>query len=72
MQKVQKRTARKIYNTGGVVWLQACRMRQGNIWTGDGYPIRNGDGDEFDKIINNFEYYNCDAERGKYTSFYIK
>ena len=26
---------------------------------------------DFDKIINNFEFYNCNKDLGRYTSFYI-
>ena len=27
--------------------------------------------DDFDKFLNEFEYYNCNNETGKYTHFYI-
>lgn len=27
---------------------------------------------DFDKIVNEFTYYNCDNERGKYPNFFVK
>ena len=34
----------------------------GNLLTENGY--------DFDKYVNSYEYYNCDYERGYYTTFY--
>jgi len=34
------------------------------------YPINNRAGQDFDSIVNNFEFYNC-WELGYYTNFWI-
>ena len=28
--------------------------------------------DSFDKLVNAFEYYNCDNERGRYAAYYVE
>ena len=36
-----------------------------------GWRIKADDGRDFDALINEFEYYNCTSETGRYTAFYL-
>lgn len=73
--RVQKRTAKKLYEQGVTVYLSPCKMSPASIWQ-PAMPISQQDemGDSsFDIRINAFEYYNCgDGERGNYAAFYVR
>ena len=77
-KKVNKTQARKLYNNNKNVYIVPCKVypNYNNVWTQpiklnkEEYIDKNYEND-FDKIINNFEFYNCNTELGKYTSFYI-
>ena len=69
--QVQKRTAKKLFESGETIYLQSCNMQPFGVWsTCFGINKERADGDTFESIVNNFEYYNCDNERGLYTTFY--
>ena len=71
--QVQKRTAKKLFDAGETVYMQSCNMQPFGVWAAC-YDMNKekADGATFDAIVNNFEYYNCDNERGLYTTFYKK
>ena len=70
-ERVDKRRARRLYNEGIELYMVPCNcsvhsmftIRMGEYWDRD-YP--------FDIVVNEFEWYNCNAETGKYTMFFIK
>ena len=77
-KKINKAQARKLYNNNVNVYILPCKVypNYNNAWI---QPIKlnkeecidkNYEND-FDKIINNFEFYNCNTNLGRYTSFYI-
>lgn len=69
--QVQKRTARKLFESGETIYIQACNMQPFGVWS-TCYDINKdrSDGATFESIVNNFEYYNCNAETGYYATFY--
>lgn len=72
--RISKRTAKKMYNDGKSVYIVPCKVyaNDNNYWIKP-YEIKiNKDIDPFDRIVNSFEYYNCNHELGYYTAFYIK
>ena len=73
--QVSKPKARRLYNEGKTIYLQSCNMRFDNMWQ-SACPISKSTeqwiDQDFDKIVNEFTYYNCDNERGKYPNFFIK
>ena len=73
IHQVQKRTAKKLFESGETIFLQSCKMRPFGAWS-TCYDINKErvNGANFESIVNNFEYYNCDNERGLYTTFYKK
>lgn len=70
-ERVNKTKARKLYNQGEDIALVACNVRfPGNQWI-QPVVINNKTGVDFDKAINEFEYYNCqDNTLGKYAAYY--
>ena len=71
IEQVQKRTAEKLFNAGETIFLQSCNMRPFGVWsTCHDINKERADGDTFESIVNSFEYYNCSAETGLYTTFY--
>lgn len=69
MTKVNKTRARKEYNNGKKVGLMPCKVRIGIVQP---VIVSNVHGVDFDTMVNNFEYYNCGGEMGKYAHFYIE
>lgn len=75
-KKVDKRTARKLYNEGQTIMLVPCKVNPKNMW-GIGHYFSNKDGDgfetDFDKVVSYYSYYNCQYnELGKYCAYYVE
>lgn len=70
-KRVDKRVARRLYNEGQNIYLVPCKCNVHSMFT-----LRTADYMEkaysFDTVVNEFEWYNCDSERGNYTMFFIK
>jgi hypothetical protein len=77
-EQVSKPTARKLFKQGRTIYLNACKMMPGNVWqslcpvTIDRDRIEATPEEQFKHIVNNFEFYNCDSERGRYANYFIK
>ena len=69
MKKINKTTARKLYNQGAEFWITACNMRpECGILINPETPY---EFENFDQLYNSFSYYNCNPETGRYPAFYI-
>lgn len=71
IMRVDKREARKMYDKGYTIYLQSCTMRFDNKWQ-SACPVSKKDGRDFDSVVNDYTYYNCDSARGKYPHYYVK
>lgn len=74
--RVNKHKARAMFKQGETVLMLQSNMRIDNMWQAP-YPIsRFMDcvtmGHTFDSIVDEFMYYNCDAERGYSVKYYVK
>ena len=69
--RIEKRQARRFYKTPYYKYLYfaPCKMRPDAFGSGPWAPSDNNV--FFDKIVNEFEFYNCNFETGYYTAFYI-
>ena len=69
--RVRKDVARRLFNEGRTIYLTPSNIAasDSNIWVKP-LAIKQGEG-EFDKRVNEFEYYNCCWELGYYTNFWI-
>lgn len=71
--RITKQTARKRHNAGLASYMLPCKMNPSNVWMKPvPVPVYTPQGATFSEIVNAFEYYNCNAETGRYTAFYIK
>ena len=70
LEQVQKRTAKKLFNSGETIYIQSSNFHPFGVWS-QCIEVNNKDGETFDSIVNSFEYYNCNNnETGKYATFY--
>jgi len=75
--KASKKAAKKAFMNGVTIALCPCKLRPGTPW----YPeciLRKTPGNdmtetenEFNSLLNQFEFYNCTNETGKRASFFI-
>ena len=78
-KRVIKPLARKMYNCGISVLLIPCRVNESVLTNKDSIiqpvtiSILDSDSDinRFDRAVNNFEYYNCNADLGYYSHYYV-
>lgn len=68
-QRIQLRTARKLFQNGSEVYVIACKLRPDNLYMP---AVKINPDYDFDKFVNAYEFYNCNNETGKYSAFYIK
>ena len=73
-KRVDKRVARKQFNTGMVVHLTTSRAYPDSVV--GSYDIQLPPDpdrfDTFDNYINSFKYYNCNTETGKSVNYFIE
>ncbi|MBP5412260.1 MAG: hypothetical protein J6Y47_03270 [Bacteroidales bacterium] len=72
LKRINKQTARKIYNMNLPVYFIPCKELPLSPWLDFGtWTTKEKTESEFDMFCNSFEYYNCNNETGKYIAFYI-
>ena len=84
-RRITKPQARKQYNNGAVVYICPRFLRPGSMWkpevaitkadlsgVNEDASFFSSTENEFDKIVDEFIYYNCGGGAGSYPSFYIK
>ena len=69
--------AKKAYEDGKPVWMHPCNMRVNNMWQNPMPTSKKRiednaftSGSTFENVVNDFRFYNCDNERGKYPIFF--
>lgn len=70
MKKINKAIARKMYANKKPFIMVPCNMRPDSQFAVEmkpGWMFRN-----FDVMYNEFSYYNCNPETGRYIAFYVK
>ena len=69
IKQIQKRTAKKLFNSGETVYLQSNNIHPLGVWSRC-FEVDNKSGGTFESVVNSFEYYNCNGEAGSYAVFY--
>lgn len=70
MKKINKSTARKLYAQKKSFIIVPCKCAPTSTFAvkmKPGWMFRN-----FDVFYNEFYFYNCDPETGRYPAFYVK
>ncbi len=68
--RVTKKTAETAYNKGKTIYLCPVNGNPNSPWI-NALPIQLNDENTFSNQVNNYEYYNCINELGRYCKFYI-
>jgi len=71
--QIQKRTAKKFFDSGETIYLQSSNFHPFGFWSTcvECNKININSNDPFENIVSSFEYYNCiNKETGLYTTFY--
>ncbi len=79
VKQVSINVAEKAYNEGKQLWLHPCNMKVNNTWQTP-MPLCKSEidnnaflvGSTFKAMVNDFKFYNCDNERGKYPIFFVE
>ena len=71
MKRIQRRAAKRAFEAGKDVFLTPHKMRFDNHWNPPSSIKQLRGKYSFDDIVNDFEYYQCNRETGKYASFYV-
>lgn len=73
LKRVQKRTAERLFvQEGKQIYIIPHKCRIDNMWIKPFELTAKHKIEEFRKQVNAFEYYNCNAELGKYVSYYTR
>ena len=71
--RVNRKTARRLYEAGKTIYLLPCKMRIDNHWTEPAPANIETDGHgNFEKLENAYSYYNCNNEVGRYIAFFAE
>ncbi len=72
-KRIDKKKARAAYRAGLRVVFCPVNLRPFGEWSPEiVQDVKQNGGEEFARVLNAFEFYNCtNTETGKYTAFYI-
>ena len=71
LNQVSKAAARKLYEAGQAVYIQSSNFHPFGVWSRAHEIVKDDQlQTTFEAICNNFIYYNCNNEQGKYITFY--
>lgn len=81
-KRITRKEAEKLWNENKTFYIDSNKMVPGNTWgttqeiAGERMQERKEafafTSTPFKSFVNNFQYYNCDNERGRYAAFYVK
>ena len=71
LKRVSKSAAKKAYNEGNEIYFQSSNIYPFGMWQSVCPVLLERAQTTFEAICNEFSYYNCDSERGRYVHFYI-
>lgn len=76
LERVDKRVARRLFDEGMTIQLLPCKVGHGSMWIISPYFTSKAniqdDTTTFDSLVDNFEYYNCCNEIGRYAAYYVQ
>lgn len=75
IRQVNKTIAKKIYESGGMVYLLASNLEFDNKVNRPQETSKDGiqyAGLDFDQIISNYIAFNCDTIRGRYVNYFVE
>jgi hypothetical protein len=72
VERVSKRKAERLFLAGATIYVISCNMKFDNFWQCP-CPLQKDSTytESFSLLVDDYEYYNCDSERGYYAKFYV-
>ena len=75
-RRITKSNAKKLYADGHTLIIAPVYANMNSpwhLWAIMQYNGKDGDtpGQSFERVVNSFTYYNCNAELGRYPKYYI-
>lgn len=67
--RISKVQARKLFERGEKIVFCPCKSRPFG-WIPSGIVMEKDYYEQFNKVVEKFEFCNCNSETGRYTSFY--
>ena len=73
VKQVNITTARKLWEEGATIFFQAPNLSFDNFWQSP-MPTSKDKSftDDFDYMVHDYKYYNCNCGRGSYIKFYVQ
>lgn len=71
-RRVQKTEARNMFNSGNKIYILPYKLRFNNAYIVPCLLQKNQEIKNFDKFINNYEYYMCTYQVGNYCAYYVE
>lgn len=74
MIRIYKPEARKRFMRGEQIFVLPCKVRLGNPWIQPSMIYKDEQNPEatFDRIIREYEWYNCNKDTGYYAAYYVE
>ena len=70
--RLTKQQAKKTYNKGGEIILTSSKVSPASMFACYLNPFENLYGTDFEKILTQFKYWNCNDELGNAIHYWIK
>jgi hypothetical protein len=76
MKKITRAEAKKLYDGGKSIYLNPSKMRPNSVWhkamkvSKSSLDNKLSDAPTFEKLVNEYRYYNCSKETGLLVHFY--
>ena len=73
VKRIDKKTARKLWNKGVSIYFHPSNMKFDNCWQQPFLTNKSSNklSDDFDMVCHDYAYYNCDNFRGRYIHFFV-
>lgn len=72
VRQIDKRQARKLFYSDERIFLHPSNLKFDNPWQTPMPLMRDLTWHkDFDTVLNDYMYYNCDSERGRYVHFFV-
>lgn len=70
LERIQKRTAKKLYDQGKTIYFQTSNYNPFGLWQSLMLVTSKQEEISFENLCNYYSGYNCLSERGKYINFF--
>ena len=71
-RRVERRKAKKFYDEGKRIWILPEKANPGSLMFEGSSPfVKTEDKRSFEKLVNEYSFYNCNKELGTYVKYFV-